>query len=102
MKGGVSELLIQPRKRSSNSHRGGLDIIADILNASAGGIRKTYLMYHCNLSCKQLKYYLEFLLHTGLLSEVDNNGNPHPRLFRITNKGKELLKAYNGLKALMQ
>jgi len=60
-------LLIQARKRVSNGHRGRLDIIADILVASYGGVKKTYLMYQCNLSFRQLKYYLHFMLQKGLL-----------------------------------
>jgi len=96
-------LLVQDKKRSSNSHRGRLDIIADILEASNNGAKKTYLMYRCNLSFKQLKYYLVFLLRKGLLNTVvdDGNPNPNPGLFKITDKGKEFLKAYKGLRALI-
>jgi predicted transcriptional regulator len=94
-------LLVQTRKRSSNTHRGRLDIIADILEASYNETKKTYLMYRCNLSFKQLKYYLVFLLKNGLLCTVINNGNLNPGAFKITDKGKKFLKAYKGLKALI-
>lgn len=96
-------LLVQTVKRISYGHRGRLDIIADILNASFGGVKKTYLMYRCNLSFKQLKHYLDFMLRNGLLRAVAvGNGDSNPGLFKITDKGREFLKAYKGLKALMK
>lgn len=94
-------MLASPKKQSSSSHRGRLDIIADILGASFGGVRKTYLMYRCNLSFKQLKFYLEFLLHKKLLQIVSDNKTSNPGLFKITGKGKKFLEAYKGLKSLM-
>lgn len=93
---------IQIKKRSSNSHRGYLDIIADILEASYSGSRKTYLMYRCNMSFRQLKYYLDFLLRKELLHAVVEDIGPDPSFFKITDKGKEFLKVYNGLKALVK
>ncbi len=95
-------MLASPKKQSSSSHRGRLDIIADILGASFGGVRKTYLMYRCNLSFKQLKFYLEFLLHKKLLQIVSDNKTSNPGLFKITGKGKKFLEAYKGLKSLMK
>jgi len=95
-------LLIQDRRRSSNSHRGRLDIIADILDASGGGVKKTYLMYHCNLSFRQLKHYLVFMLRRELLCTVTDDGGFNPGLFKITSKGREFLRAYKGLKSLMK
>jgi len=95
-------LLVHDRKRPSNSHRARLDIIADILDASCGGVKKTYLMYHCNLSFRQLKHYLVFMLRRELLCTLTDDGDPNPGLFRITSKGREFLRAYKGLKALMK
>jgi len=95
-------LLASPQKQSSSTHRGRLDIIADILGASFGGVKKTYLMYRCNLSFKQLKFYLEFLLHKKLLQIVSDNKTSNPGLFKITGKGKKFLEAYKGLKSLMK
>ena len=95
-------LLIHDGREDSGNHRGRLDIIADILDASLGGVRKTHLMYHCNLSFRQLKSYSHFLLSQGFLriiSEKDGNNNGS---FEITDKGKEFLRAYRGLKSLMQ
>jgi len=95
-------LLVQSKKGNSNSHRGRLDIIADILEASYYETRKTYLMYRCNMSFKQLKYYLDFLLGKELLCVVAGDVNPNRGLFEITDKGKEFLKTYKGLKALVK
>jgi len=93
------DLLVQTKKRSG-SHRGSLDVIADILEASSVGARKTYLMYRCNLSFKQLKYYLDLLLRKKCLCIIPENGNPG--LLKITDKGKKFLKVYNGLKAFVK
>jgi len=49
-----------------------------------------------------LKYYLGFLLRKELLRMVVEDGNPDPGFFEITDKGREFLKAYKGLKALMK
>jgi predicted transcriptional regulator len=92
--------LVDNRNDSSNSHRGNLDIIADILGASNGGTKKTYLMYRCNLSFKQLKNYSSFLLGNGLLNIAREEANTGT--LQITDKGKEFLRAYKNLKALMK
>jgi predicted transcriptional regulator len=95
-------LLAQTKRRIGNSNRGCLDITADILEASYGGVRKTYLMYRCNMSFRQLKNYLDFLLGKELLCMVAGDVNPNRGLFEITGKGKEFLKTYKGLKALVK
>ena len=94
-------MLANVNEKSSRSHRGRLDIIADVLHASFGGVRKTHLMYQCNLSFKQLKHYLALLLKKHLLHVVTDDEGSNPGLFEITDKGKEFLKAYKGLKGLM-
>jgi predicted transcriptional regulator len=98
----VEILSDQTKKKGINSHRGRLDVIADILEASQGEVKKTYLMYRCNMSFRQLKYYLDFLLTKELLFKVANDCDNDPSLFKITDKGKEFLKTYNGLKFLIQ
>jgi len=94
-------LLNQAKKSVNSNHRGSLDIIADILDASGGQVKKTYLMYRCNLSFRQLKYYLSFLLNQDLLSEVGPNGSSSHELFEVTDKGREYLRAYRSLMSLM-
>lgn len=94
--------LIHNGKREGNNHRGRFDIIADILDASRGRIRRTYLMYQCNLSFRQLKYYSHFLLRQGFLRMVNLDDGSKSGSFEVTEKGREFLKAYEGLKLLMQ
>jgi predicted transcriptional regulator len=95
-------LLIEPEGNISTNHRGNFDIIADILDASYGGAKKTNLMYRCNLSFKQLKGYSLFLLGTGLLRLNGRTSKSDAATFEVTEKGREFLKAYRGLKALMK
>ena len=59
-------------------------------------------MYRCNMSFKQLKYYLEILLTRGLLCIVAEDVGDNPGFFKITEKGKTFLKAYKDLKALLK
>lgn len=95
-------LLIKPEESISNNHRSNFDIIADILDASFSGAKKTNLMYHCNLSFKQLKGYSRFLLENGLLRLNGQTRENETVMFEVTEKGREFLKAYKGLKALMK
>ena len=94
--------MIEAKSAVSNNHRGNLDIIADILDASHGGAKKTFLMYRCNLSFKQLKSYSHFLLGNGLLHVTRTQEEANGGLFEVTPKGKQFLRAYKGLKALME
>ncbi|MGD0158886.1 MAG: winged helix-turn-helix domain-containing protein [Candidatus Bathyarchaeia archaeon] len=94
--------MIEPEERISANHRGNFDIIADILDASYGGAGKTSLMYRCNLSFKQLKGYSHFLLGNRMLQLNHQTGKSDNTMFEITEKGREFLKAYKGLKALMK
>lgn len=73
-----------------------------MLNASRGGVKKTYLMYRCNLSFRQLKHYLNFMLEKRLLRVVVQVGDSNPGLFEVTDKGRKFLKAYKNLTALMK
>jgi predicted transcriptional regulator len=95
-------LLIRNEKQVSNKHRGRLDIIADILNVSMGGVKKTHLMYNCNLSFRQLKSYSHFLLRLGFLRIVAQGDGSNNGSLEVTDKGKEFLRVYRGLKSLMQ
>lgn len=91
-------MIVATKKKLGNSNRGRLDIIADILEASHRKVRKTHLMYHCNLSFKQLDYYLNFLVERKLLSPINNSKSD---LFKITEKGERFLDVYKGLLGLM-
>ncbi len=76
--------------------------MADILDASVGGVKKTHLMYHCNLSFRQMKSYSHFLLDRGFLRRTEHDLRANDGCLAVTDKGKEFLRAYKGLKALMQ
>jgi predicted transcriptional regulator len=93
---------MQAKRNNGNNHRGRFDIIADMLDASHGGAKKTYLMYRCNLSFSQLKHYSLFLVRKGLVRVIRREVDANLGLFEVTDKGKEFLKAYRGLKALME
>jgi predicted transcriptional regulator len=95
-------LLIKNGKSDSTDHRGRMDIIADILDASRGGVKKTHLMNHCNLSFRQLKLYSHFLLKQGFLRVICQEKDANNGSLEVTDKGKEFLRVYKGLKSLMQ
>jgi predicted transcriptional regulator len=94
--------LIESSMSRSNGHRGTFDIIAEILDASHGGAKKTCLMYRCNLSFKQMRSYSRFLIDTGLLRLNANAGNGDTDFFEVTDKGKVFLKAYESLISLLK
>jgi len=78
-----------------------MDIVADILHVAVSGVRKTHIMYACNLSFRQLETYLNFLLDRRLLKVVSEEEKTNREFFEITNKGQVLLNAYHNLKALI-
>jgi len=95
--------MIQPQNTLSVKHRDRLDIIADILQAANGkAVRKTYLMYKCNLSFKQLKCYLTFMLKQELLQEIVAHKSRGTTFFQITPKGQIFLKTYRNLQSFLR
>ena len=84
-----------------SGHRDSLDIVADILKASLGGAKKTQLMYRCNLSFRQLESYLKLLLDKRLLRQNIVKESKFSTLFETTEKGREFLRNYKVLKALI-
>jgi predicted transcriptional regulator len=98
----VLVLLIGIEEKLTPSHRSQIDIVADVLRETASGAKKTHIMYSCNLSFRQLQTYLNLLLDRGLLRKISEKGKSRdPRFFKTTNKGQNLLQAYDRLKALM-
>jgi len=93
--------LVQTTSEVKLSHRGRLDIIANILTSAVGGVRKTSIMYRCNLSFKQLDAYLGFLLNKGLLKIFTKKGSASSQFFETTARGMDFLRAYRNLDALM-
>jgi predicted transcriptional regulator len=89
--------------------RSRIEIMAAILEEarlSAAGVRKTRLMYRCNLSFRQLKAYVKLLGEKGFLSATvsngsngdPNGGNGSFEVFRTTEEGLAFLRAYETLK----
>jgi predicted transcriptional regulator len=96
------ELFEKTKEYPSGNNRERLDIMADILEISQSGVKKTCLMYRCNLSFRQLKYYSNFMLRKKLLRIVADNINSDHGLLETTDKGKKFLKTYTCLKALVE
>jgi len=70
-----------------------LKIIAEILQAAKSGAKKTHIMYQCNLSYRQTKRFLTFLLETGFL-KIGNS-------YDATEKGLRFLQTYQTLELLL-
>jgi predicted transcriptional regulator len=85
--------------------RSRVEIIANILtelSSSSEGLRKTRVMYRCNLTSRQLKIYLRLLGEKGFLS-VALSGSARGtsgsfEVYRITEEGLSFLKSYADLK----
>jgi len=94
--------LVEAEEKFTRLHRSQIDIVADVLRETAGGAKKTQIMYGCNLSFRQLQTYLSLLLDRGLLRKVsEKEKGRDPRFFKTTNKGKNLLRAYDRLEELI-
>ena len=94
-------LLVQMEKGESIGHRGRFDIMANILDSSIDGAKKTQLMYKCNMSFKQLEAYLNLLTEKKLINRRVHKGNRDPIVYEITEKGHSFLRFYGSLKALL-
>jgi predicted transcriptional regulator len=75
--------------------RRNIDIIANILEISKDGAKKTRIMQLAYLSFYQLSKYLKLLKDNGLLEY-----NPNEKNYRTTSKGIELLKNIYELKEI--
>jgi predicted transcriptional regulator len=79
-------------------NRSRYEVIAAILKSSAKDETRTKIMYKAMLSNDQCKIYLDSLLNSGLIQEV-NNGNK--LVYRITHKGNKFLSYYDQMKELL-
>jgi predicted transcriptional regulator len=100
------EALVQVGKAPMRSR---VEIMANILNEtslSSKGLRRTRMMYRCNLSTRQLKIYVKLLSEKGFLnvSSIDssNGTNRKVNVYQITEGGLSFLKAYGDLKRRMR
>jgi len=75
--------------------------MANILNSSLDGAKKTQLMYKCNMSFKQLETYLNLLTERKLIHERVHCGSKELIVYEITEKGHSFLRFYSSLKALL-
>ncbi len=78
--------MVEPRRRNF------LAITAKILETCRTGAKRTHIMYHANLSFRQLNKYVD-LLETRVLVRYDSGS----RVFRITERGRDFLLDYNEL-----
>jgi predicted transcriptional regulator len=69
------------------SYRNRLEIIADILNATGGGAKKTRIMYLANLSYKLLEKYLGETVKVGLVFFNHD-------CYEVTEKGRSFIERY--------
>ena len=74
--------------------RSSFEIIAEILETSKNGAKKTRIMYRCGLSYRFVQKYLGFLLETGLLSLGTS--------YYTTDKGMGFLRKYQRLDLLLK
>ena len=89
--------------------RSRVEIMANILNEtslSSEGLRRTRMMYRCNLSSRQLKVYVKLLSEKGFLNvgsiDSSNGSNRKVEVYQITEEGSSFLKAYGDLKRRMR
>lgn len=79
-------------------NRSRYEVIAAILRSSTKEETRTKIMYRAMLSNDQCKIYLDSLLQSGLIQEV-NIGNKI--VYRITHKGNKFLSYYDQMKELL-
>lgn len=77
-------------------NRGRIEIIADIVNISKEGRKKSHIMYLANLSHEQLQFYLNFMTERGLLSKIDN------RYYQTTPRGLEFCELYKKVMSYLE
>lgn len=73
-----------------------MDIIHDmlkIIQAKGGKIKKTHLMYKANLSHNQMKSYLNNLVKSGLIENLNKNPG-----IKVTNKGQDFIMKFTQMR----
>jgi len=69
-----------------------LDIILRILSIGNSPVKKTHILYKAGINFYQLSRYLDLLLKTGMMEQIDE-----PYLaFRTTEKGRVLMNLFGG------
>ena len=69
-----------------------LDIILRILSIGNSPVKKTHILYKAGINFYQLSRYLDLLLKTGMMEQIDD---PYIA-FRTTEKGRVLMNLFSG------
>jgi predicted transcriptional regulator len=90
----------EPRGNRMERHRSKVDIVYDILvSATAGGAKKTHILYKANISSTQVENYFSALLAHNLLERAtDIDGN---NIFRTTAKGMRFIECCEEIRSLI-
>ena len=80
-------------------HRDRPYIAAQILSLAKEGVKKTKIMYRCNLSFTQLNDYLKLLVNKPV-KMLDIIGEGKERIYKTNPKGLEYLELYGQLTSL--
>ena len=80
------------------SNRGRFEIIADILELTTAGVKKTHAMYRANLSYQQTLHYFKEMQEKGLIGQHDEQGG---MVYLATEKGREYLAHFSEMLELM-
>lgn len=84
--------------KKTNFKRSILELMAEILNAlNQERLRKTHITFKCNLDSRAVTKYVAILTGLGFVTETTTN----PKLYKITEKGRDFLKKYNELMSLL-
>ena len=91
--------LLALQEQDKIKNRSKLDIIYDILVSATGGVKKTHIMSHANLSSEQMNYYFNTLLsHSLLNAEKDSDDK---LVYKTTHKGVRFLHCCAQIKSLI-
>ena len=82
-----------------NKRRSEIQIIAEILDLSKNGAKKTEILYQNNMSFSQLQSYLSFLLEKNIIKEsyITKDNGIKNKVYITTGKGNDLLEDINKL-----
>jgi predicted transcriptional regulator len=87
-----------PDDLSAQVRRSPMEMVCDILAVvSEGPTKPTHILYKANMSWKVLSSYLRFLTSRGMVEKEEAEGGKRST-YRLTVKGRQILKLYEGLK----
>jgi predicted transcriptional regulator len=86
-------------ERISRKRRDKFAILAEILKQSKIQAKKTHIMHNCNLSFRQLRYYLRFMRLKGLIRRKKMSETV---VYQTTENGEKFLNAYSKIVRLLQ